>query len=64
MADCGGLPQADQVGRDILVSNNVKIYTPYWLELNVILFSFSLQPAKVIEAIKYFIQGLGYCKSL
>lgn len=25
-------------------------------------FFFSQQPAKVIEALKYFIQGMGYCK--
>lgn len=28
------------------------------------LFTISSQPAKVIEALKYFIQGLGYCKSV
>lgn len=53
MADCGGLPQVVQVS----------VCACKFFQLNCIKWSYlCLQPGKLAEAFKYFVQGMGYSK--
>lgn len=73
MADCGGLPQVDQVGLYIIRIYRFAFKSAFFnldhiFDFIVITSTFTLyvnvlsQPGKLIEAFKYFIQGMGYSK--
>uniref|UniRef100_A0A7M4F6Q2 NDRG family member 3 n=1 Tax=Crocodylus porosus TaxID=8502 RepID=A0A7M4F6Q2_CROPO len=60
MADCGGLPQVVQVRTHFLVEQ-IRVVLKHMLYSTCSnALCFSLQPGKLTEAFKYFVQGMGY----
>lgn len=67
MADCGGLPQVVQVGFFVCLfvfklSRDVNVILLFSWSNTIFYLFFLLQPGKLAEAFKYFVQGMGYSK--
>uniref|UniRef100_A0A7N4PQY1 Protein NDRG2 n=1 Tax=Sarcophilus harrisii TaxID=9305 RepID=A0A7N4PQY1_SARHA len=66
MADSGGQPQLTQVSSLLPVSPSLASFSPQSLNSSTLLdclCTIPLQPGKLTEAFKYFVQGMGYMAS-